>query len=376
MRGDSRRLRGLIAEEIHGKGPMKFERFMELALYEPGLGYYATAGPRHGPGVDFRTSPQVGSIFARLLAHQIEECRRRLGSEGDFTIIEYGAGALDLARGIIRILAEQGAWPASSRYLCVDPHSQTEVAGGPERVSEAEALEALGQRGSVVISNEFLDALPVRRLVKRREGLHEIRVGVETNSGAGGDDDLFVDMECPLASDEAAMLEKMIPALPDGFQFEWSPRARAWMSRIGRALDRGYVITLDYGYRRNERYRPERASGTLLAYHRHRVERDLYARVGEQDLTSHVDFDDLIEAGEGAGLVCLGLTDQMRFLTALAGHLGLLEGEPGSPEAWRERLAFKELIRPGGMGTAFRVLIQATSATFGPLRGLEDPFAA
>ena len=376
MSGANRRLHGLIAGEIRGKGPITFERFMERALYEPGLGYYATAGARHGPGVDFQTSPRVGSVFARLLAHQIEQCRRRLGSGGDFTIIEYGAGALDLARGITRVLAEQDAWPASSRYLCVDPYSQAEIRGIPERVSEVEALEVLGQGGSVVLSNEFLDALPVRRLVKHRDGLHEICVGVEAGPDAGGEGDSFVDIERPLADDEAAMLEKMIPTLPDGFQFEWSPRARAWMGRIGSALDRGYVITLDYGYRRNERYRPERASGSLLGYHRHRVERGLYARVGEQDLTSHVDFDDLIEAGEGAGLVCLGLTDQMRFLTALAGHLGLLEGEPGSPEAWKERLAFKELIRPGGMGTAFRVLIQATSADLGPLHGLKDPFVS
>ncbi len=378
-------LRRRIAAEIRAGGPMSFERFMERALYEPGLGYY-TAGAERGPGADFRTSPLVGEVFARLIGAQIEDCWRRLGAPGDFRVVEFGAGGQALARGALRALGDSGAWPLGARYLAVDPpragleerkqaaaEPEPAAVSAPEPATQEQALRALGEAPALVLSNEFLDALPVRRFVVRDGEAREVRVGLVP--AAAGGEERFTDVEAEAADAEVTAALAALPALADGFQFEVGRRARAWMQAVGRALGRGYVLSLDYGYRRAERFRPERADGTVLAYHRHRVERDLYARVGEQDLTSHVDFDDLIEAGMEAGLEPLGLTDQMRFLTALARARGILEGEPSSAEAWRGRLAFKELIRPGGMGTAFRVLAQAKGAPAGTLLGLHDPFA-
>lgn len=408
MSGRGERLRRLIAEEIRARGPISFERFMEHVLYEPGLGYYACAGKEGGPGIDFRTSPQVGAIFARLVAAQVEECWRRLGEPQRFRVVEFGAGSLELARGIVQTLEAAGAWPSGSLYLAVDPYARAAAAaagsaagapasadaGGtpagapcsssyPRQVDQPEALRALAGGEVVVLSNELIDAMPVRRFVARSGRGLEVRVGLagaappaaDPRAGASGPGDAFVEVEAEAEDAEAREALRGLPPVAEGFQFEVNLRARAWMEEIGRALRRGYVLTLDYGYRRMERFRPERAAGTLLAYHRHRVERDLYARVGEQDLTSHVDFDDLIDAGRRTGLDLIGLTDQMRFLTAHARRLGILEGEPASAAAWRERLAFKELIRPGGMGTTFRVLAQAKEAPGGTLTGFEDPFA-
>jgi SAM-dependent MidA family methyltransferase len=401
------RLRRLIVEEIHARGPIPFERFMEHALYEPGLGYYACAGKEGGPGIDFRTSPQVGAIFARLVAAQVEECWRRLGEPNRFRVVEFGAGSLELARGIVQALEAAAAWPSGSLYLAVDPYARAAAAGGaggapasadagvssagdpgssssPRQVAQPEALRALAGGEGVVLSNELIDALPVRRFVVRSGRALEVRVGLagaappaaHPAASARGSGEGFVEFEAEVEDAEAREALGGVPPVADGFQFEINLRARAWMEEIGRALRRGYVLTLDYGYRRAERFRPERSAGTLLAYHRHRVERDLYTRVGEQDLTSHVDFDDLVDAGRRVGLDPVGLTDQMRFLTAHALHLGILEGEPASAAAWRERLAFKELIRPGGMGTTFRVLAQAKDAPRGTLTGFEDPFAS
>jgi len=390
------RLRRLIVEEIRARGPIPFERFMEHALYEPGLGYYACAGKEGGPGIDFRTSPQVGAIFARLVAAQVEECWRRLGEPNRFRVVEFGAGALELARGIVQALEAAAAWPSGSLYLAVDPYARAASAdagvpsadapgssSSPRPVDQPEALRALAGGEGVVLSNELIDAMPVRRFVARSGRALEVRVGLagaappaaDPRAGARGPGGAFVEVEAEVQDAEAREALRGLPPVADGFQFEINLRARAWMEEVGRALRRGYVLTFDYGYRRVERFRPERAAGTLLAYHRHRVERDLYARVGEQDLTSHVDFEDLIDAGRRAGLDLVGLTDQMRFLTAHARRLGILEGEPASAAAWRERLAFKELIRPGGMGTTFRVLAQAKDAPRGALTGFEDPFA-
>jgi SAM-dependent MidA family methyltransferase len=378
------RLRALIEEEIRRSGPISFERFMERALYEPGLGYYCAAGGEaRGPGVDFRTSPLAGRVFALLVASQIEQCRDLLGAPEDFALVEFGAGSGALARGILASLQARGRWPARGRYLMVDPHAEAaartvaqaaEPAGAvgpaPRFAGEDEGLRALGEGPAFVLSNEYLDALPVRRFVVRDGRMREIRVG------CGPSPDALVEIEAEVEGPETLPVPPPPAGLPEGFQFEDHRRAREWMERVGGALQRGFVLTLDYGYRRAERFRPERAAGTCLAYERHRVERDLLSRPGEKDLTSHVDFDELIEAGARHGLEALGLTDQMRFLTALAAPLGILEGEPASPAQWRERLAFKELIRPGGMGTAFSALAQAKGvASHPPLRGLVDPFA-
>jgi SAM-dependent MidA family methyltransferase len=367
----------LIEEEIRRTGPISYERFMERALYEPGLGYYSvSAGEARGPGVDFRTSPLAGRVFAFLVATQVEQCGEVLGKPEELTLVEFGAGSGVLARGVVACLEERGRWPARGRYLMVDPHAApvAPAASGsgaaPRFAEEDEALRALGEGPALVLSNEYLDALPVRRFVLRDGRPREIRVGCGAGPGA------FVEVETEAAGAETPRPPPDTPELPEGFQFEDHRRARRWMERVGAALRRGFVVTLDYGYRKSERFRPERAAGTCLAYRRHRVEGDLLARPGEQDLTSHVDFDDLIEAGRRHGLEPLGLTDQMRFLTALAAPLGILEGEPGSAAQWRERLAFKDLIRPGGMGTAFRVLVQAKGVgPHPPLRGLVDPFA-
>jgi len=404
-------LRRRIAEEIRARGSISFERFMERALYEPGLGYYTAGDAQAGPGVDFRTSPLVGPVFARLLASQIEECWRRLGEPAQFVIAEFGAGSRALARGILEALERAGACPRAGRYLAVDlaappsdppssarpaspvagpvgtPSCKVEPRPGrsavapdfqaPAAASEEEALEALGGEAALVLSNEFVDALPARRFVIRAGRPLEIRAALGGTPTEPADEIRFAEVEAEVRDPEVLAVLRDLPRLPEGFQFELNLRARAWMERVARSLRRGFVLTLDYGYRRAERFRPERAAGTMLGYHRHRIEHDLCARAGEQDLTSHADFDDLIDSGRRAGLELVGITDQMRFLTALAVPLGLLEGEPSSSDAWRERLAFKELIRPGGMGTTFQVLVQAKGMTVNPpLRGLVDPFAS
>lgn len=364
-----------LRRRIGREGPLSFASFMEEALYHPEHGYYTCGRPAGAR--DFRTSPQVHPVFGALLARQGREMHRLLGEPSRFHWIEVGPGDGSLAAALIVCLDD---WPAAWTYHLVETspalrHAQARRLGAlPASLrariqwSDAETLCRRPVEG-VVLSNEFFDALPVHRVRQTAAGLHEIRV---TASPDGGFGELLVEASPELHE----ALERYGAPMLEGSAAEIGLAALTWMDRIAAMLRRGYAVTVDYGDRAEGLFLG-RLAGTVMAYRGHRPAPDPYSRVGEQDLTAHVNFTALIRRGETAGLVAAPLRSQTEFLLGLGilDRLAGLEREPlDEPERWRQRLAIKELFAPEGMGETFRVLVQARDAPLDGLAGLSSPW--
>lgn len=390
-----------IQNEIERSGPMSFDRFMERALYEPGLGYYASRPPDEsiapGPLADFQTSPQTHPAFGHLIARYVRRVWDALDRPEPLVIVEPGAGAGELARQILEGLTE-GEGPSRVAYHAVDARrgpgpsplamEKGDDVAGSEAVAQGAAvrlgggggaasagaitseevrrnttlswwrsldvLREAGVKAHCVVSNEFFDALPVHRVAWLDGRLKEIFV----DRGEQG----FVER---VGDPSDAALAKWILdgdiVPPDGWRGEICLRLMSAVAAIAAIVERGAVLSIDYGYETSELFDPRHAGGTLLAYFRHQWNEDLLERVGEQDLTSHVDFGALIRIGRSVGLEPCFLTTQRDFLL----RLGLSEEverwvarEPTAGKRWQARLSLSELIRPDGLGR-LKVLAQA-----------------
>jgi SAM-dependent MidA family methyltransferase len=216
----------------------------------------------------------------------------------------------------------------------------------------------------VILSNELVDAFPVHRVVMRPLGLREIYVGWD---GSG-----FIEIETPPASPALERhFERLGVTLEAGQRADVNLQALEWMRQVGAILRRGLVFTIDYGHTATDLYAPSRKDGTLLCYHRHAVSDSPYLRVGQQDLTAHVDFTSLALAGQEAGLTVTGFTNQLHFLMGLGIESAFAGVDPESPES----AAMRALLRPDGMGTTYKVLIQHKGMPAPQLDGLRSrPF--
>ena len=352
-------LAAFIRSEIAAAGPMPFRRFMELALYHPELGYYASGHARIGRSGDFFTNVSVGPLFGRLLARQIAGMWRVLGAPVDFTIIEQGAHGGDLASDVLGGLREM--FPechAAARYKIVEPFPKLEVrqrerlAALAGKVEWSRALEEIRVAVGVHLSNELPDAFAVH-LVKWMGGEWRERVVIEEEGRF-----VFADGPPPTGGLREACARIPGP-LPEGYTTEVNLAASAWIREVGAVMRRGFVLVVDYGFPRREYYAPTRITGTLSAYANHRREADPLARPGGIDLTAHVEFDSLIEAATAAGLRLEGCTDQHHFMVGIgADHFADGANAP-------ERRAFQTLMHPQFMGTSFMV------AAFS--KGIGDP---
>jgi SAM-dependent MidA family methyltransferase len=367
-----------LRARIAASGPITFAAFMEVALYDPDHGYYRRPERRPGRGGDFLTAPEATPLFGITLARQMADCWERLGSPDRFTIREYGAGIGGLAYDILAGLSEAspGAFEAVE-YRLVDVNdaqlagaidAMTEVGlGGKVSAELARDDEPLGPITGVMLANEVADALPVHRLIQTEAGIRELLVGWQ--------DGWFADIEGEVSDDAEESIAQVLPVVDfrPGDRFDVSPAGSSWFKQAAGSLERGYAVIIDYGYPVTELYAPSRRSGLVRGYFEHSVTDDPYLRVGEQDLTSHVDFTALERAGQAAGLVSAGLTTQADLLVALG--LGeFLVGMQRDPEMTMDRYlaaqaAVLRLIDPGGLGR-FRVLAMASNAPVDPpLRG-------
>ena len=354
----------IIRSEIATGGPMPFRRFMEMALYHPELGYYASGKARIGRGGDFFTNVSVGPLFGRLLARQIAEMWRVLGAPADFTIIEQGAHGGDLAADVLgglRAMAPE--CHEAVRYRIVEPFPKIEarqreqLAVFAEKVRWVRALDEIRVEAAVHLSNELPDAFPVH-LVKWTGGVwREQVVSVQDGSFA------FADGPAP-AGELREACARIPGPLPEGYTTEVNAAASVWIHEVAATMQRGFVLAVDYGFTRAEYYAPTRIEGTLSAYANHRREKNPLARPGEIDLTAHVEFDSLIEAAAAAGLRLEGFTDQHHFTVGIgADHFADGANAP-------ERRAFQTLMHPQFMGTAFMVAAFSKGlATAAPLAG-------
>jgi SAM-dependent MidA family methyltransferase len=363
-----------LAREIAARGPLSFDRFMERALYDPDGGYYAGRAGRIGPSGDFVTASDFGRAFGRCLARQLAEFDRCIGPLDPFWLVEFGAGRGLLSRDTLDALAQTApALAARVRAVAVE-RSPALRAQARRELPEAEVVapEALGggHRGCVV-AVELFDAVPVRRIRRRAGQLVEILVGAD---GEGR----LVELEGPAPPEVRALAERYGAAAAEGSEAELAPAAAILLERLAATLDRGFLVIVDYGDRAGALYGAARR-GTLVAYHRHRTSDEVLARVGEQDLTAHVNFSLLEDRASQLGLRVLGLTTQDRFLVAN----GILEEfvqdgrrDGRDPVRVKRRLQALPLIHPEAMGRRFKVLVLAKDVPEGPpLAGLRDPFA-
>lgn len=338
-----------------------------MALYWPGSGYYAGGRPA-GPARDYFTSPLAHPAFGALLALQLEEMWRLLGHPDTFVVIEPGAGSGHLARDIVAYAEHLDAsFRQALRYIGVERFS--EVAMGTQRLPLQTLLaDGLPFRDvtGCILSNELLDALPVHRVTVRQGRLKEIYV---TKVG-----ERFVEAEdepsTPAIGDR---LNQEQVRLEEGQKAEVCLELEPWMQQVADALERGFVLTIDYGYKAPDLYGRQRAKGTLRCYYRHTLAADPYVRLGEQDMTCHVDFTAVASLGAEYGLTNQPLQNQVSFLN----NLGLrhylqrlaLSGL-GQRERDANRMGILELARPGGLGE-FKVLVQSKNVDGPAITGIQ-----
>jgi len=383
----SDRLRAEIAGEIEARGPIPFARFMELCLYHPTLGYY-TRGIGGGGGRDYLTSSGIHRAFGRLLARQVEEMWRRAGRPDPYHFVEFGPGEGYFALDFLQEATRSEGFSKALRYVMVEPspalaeRQKARLAGRASTVvhwlSEQD-LDGRAKFAGCLFANEVLDAFPVHRVVGTTEGPREIHVDVR----AGG----FKETLAPPSSEALERFLAEGGLVPEeGQEIDLNLAAPCWVSWAVGLLQRGYLIIVDYGYEAQELYAPPRRRGTLLAYHRHRVNEDFLERPGDQDLTAHLDFTAIRRAAETAGARQIGLTTQARFLLAL-GALDFVQesirsdgtGESAPEgrllEVLKDREALKQLILPGGMGDRFRAQVLGVGDVPRDLTGLSRPWA-
>ena len=360
-------LRELIVERIRNRGPLTAAAFMELALYHPTLGYYNRLGSRTGRTGDFFTSVNVGPQFGALLATQLDEMYRLLGSApvAGFDVVEIGAGNGQLARDLLD--TAEILFPdmyASIRLTLVETSTRgrdlhTETLGRhAERLTDS--LATLPDRiFGVIFANELLDALPTHAVAMTDSGLREIYIDL--------DGECFVERTGPPSSPALRRyLDRLDVSLRPGWRGEVNLAAVDWIQGAARRLTQGFVILVDYGHSASELYSGSHDTGTLTTFGRHLVdtpERDpeqpsgppWLAHPGKQDITAHVDWTSICFAAESEGLNVLGLPDQSHFLLGLG---ALNEAPTGSDSnAIKQRLALKTLVVPGGLGSTHHVLL-------------------
>ncbi len=349
------RVADALRDHVRSRGGwIPFEAYMQFVLYAPGLGYYAAGARKLGADGDFTTAPEMSALFGATLATQVAAV---LG-DGRDEILELGAGSGALAADLLCGLERACRLPSRYAILEVSPDLRERQRAhlaqcAPRAAGRVAWLDALPERiAGVVVMNEVLDAVPCA-LVARRGGRWHER-GVRFDAGAPAWEDRALG-EGPLL----AKARQRFPAEGD-YASEINPAAEALVETIGRRLARGALLAIDYGFPRHEYYHPQRSAGTLVAHYRHRVLDDVLAWPGLCDVTAHVDFTAIAEAGVRAGLSVAGFTTQAAFLIGC----GLLDnlaavGPPASADYVREAAAVQRLTSPAEMGELFKVLALA-----------------
>ena len=349
------RLREVIAQD---GGWVPFSRFMQEALYAPGLGYYSAGARKFGVEGDFVTAPELTPVFARCLATQVAQVLEEVGGG---CVVEAGAGSGAMAAELLATLAARDALPERYEILEVSAdlreRQRATLAARDvallDRVRWIDAPPAASWQG-VLVANEVLDALPVDRFRVAREGCEAIGVALE---GEG-----FRFEARPATPALAAAIGSRLATLPEplpaGYEGELCTWVQPWIAQLAQGMTRGALLLADYGLPRSQYYHPSRAGGSLCGFFRHRRVEDVLARPGLQDITAWVDFTEVAEAGLAAGLEVAGFATQAHFLLSLGLEEELASAGEGLGAAARARLsqAAAMLVLPGEMGERFKVM--------------------
>jgi len=367
---DVQDLRKEIVDLINIKGKITFADYMELALYHPEYGYYTSGKEKIGKRGDYYTSSDVHSVFGELIARQLEQMWRLLGSNR-FTVVEIGAGKGWLCHDILNhIKNEYPEFFEKIDYKIVEIsrdliERQSDTLKGFEEKVSWESFSEDGFSFSPIegcfLSNEFVDSLSVHQVIVEDNYLKEIYVTTT--------DGVLCEKIDELSNPELENYFKELNInLKDGQRAEVNLKALDWVKNISRCLNRGFIITIDYGHLAKELYSEERCRGTLMCYFEHTTSENPYERVGNQDITSHVNFSSIIETGINSGLSTTGFVRQSNFLIAL----GILNKMNDAKGDFSKLLTMKNLFMPGGMGDMFKVLIQHKGVNNPELIGLRS----
>jgi SAM-dependent MidA family methyltransferase len=362
------RVHDYLVQQITVAGWLSFERFMDIALYAPGLGYYSAGAHKLGAGGDFTTAPEISRLFGACVARQCAEVLSALGV-GD--ILEIGAGSGRLAADILLRLDTLGALP--DRYCILDLSADLRER---QRCYFAQHLPARLQErvhwldqppresfDGLILANEVLDALPVTRFRWYADRVEELGVVVGDGRFAWG-----ARPASPAVAEACRRLAKSGGAWDDGYVSEYCPRLPAWTHGVTHSLRAGAVLWFDYGLPRSQYYLPERHEGTLLCHFRQRAHGDPLLYPGLQDITAWVDYTSLAEASRAAGFTLAGFTTQSHFLAASRIDQEMQIMAAGD-DARFARLAnqARQLMLPGEMGERFKAMAW--------MRGLDLPLA-
>lgn len=374
-----------ITDHIRTHGPVTFAWFMDTALYHPEFGYYRQPQRKPGRGGDFITSPELHPFFGNTLARQVAEAWDALGQPHHLVVREHGASSGGLAYDILVALSERAPDVLDAidyRLVDVNTHRLEEAIAAMAEVGFAEKVRAehqdhLTPEAGLVLANEVVDALPVHRFAMRDGAIREVLVDVNT-------DGEFVDTEADPDPEILRAIQQHFDRhgiqLPDGALVEFSPAAADWMQAIAKSLTQGIAVVIDYGYEATKLYQGHLLEGTVRGYWQHTATDNPYLRIGEQDLTAHVDFSWLTDTAATAGMQSLGLTTQSEYLTrlGLGDWLMDLQQQPDVEydEYYLAQNATMRLIDPVGLGR-FRVLglAKGLPADFAPLGFTERSFA-
>jgi len=353
-----------LRQRIQREGPITFCEWMKVALYDEREGYYCGNRVRQGRAGDYRTAPELSPLFGGAFAYYFMKAYFDLGAPKEWTIVEVGGGPGDFAHDVLASLKRN--FPnifAATQYvideLSIDAQSQAlrKTAEFKDHVqfrSIAEISEPFPN--AIIFSNELLDAFPIHRAIGRRGKLKELCVGL-------GDRDDFIWVETELSPSVAEYCERIQLRLNEGQVFEVNLGVEDFVRSVALLLERGLLITVDYGAARNDLLNdPNRFAGTLRRFHRHRLGADVLLHPGEQDLTTTIDWTQMIEAGERNGFERVRLQRLDQFLLAEGALEEMQKAAAAAISSQADLFNFnagaRELIMPDGLAASFQVLVQ------------------
>ena len=361
-----------LKQEIKNQdGMISFKRFMEIAMYEPGLGYYSTGAFKFGKHGDFVTAPELSTVYSYCIAKQ---CQQILKDLEKGRILELGPGTGRMACDILLALEKYESLP--DKYFLLEPSADLRVRQQEYIKQQIPHLEKIinwldeipdSAFEGIILANEVLDAMPVCRFVYSNNKIKELNVGIENNR--------FVWLESPFDNETFQIvnreLEPFLDTWPQGYTSEINTDIQSFINSFSDFIKQGAIIIADYGYPRQDYYHPQRINGTLLCHYRHRVHNDPFFYPGLQDITSSVNFTRLAEAAVNAGLDVHGYTTQAHFLISCGLEEVIKQLEDGNLlDNARLSSQIRQLTMPGEMGERFKFIALSKNMNV-PLLGFE-----
>jgi SAM-dependent MidA family methyltransferase len=345
-----------IRAEIEQGGPITFAHFMELALYDAEHGYYSSGRARIGRGGDYITNVSIGPVFGELLAAQCDEIWRTLGCPEPFTIAEQGAHRGELAADVLAALKQDYRdCFAALRFAIIEPYGilrarqHERLKSFVRKIAWFQSVADLPRFTGVYFANELLDAFPFHLITRQSNGVWRERRVMLAKGG-------FSFVAAPFSCGKLRQFVAALPELPAPYATEVRLGLDEWVRGVAAKLERGVILLVDYGWSQRELYSPQRSHGTMQVRAQHRVLPSPLVEVGAADITAHINWSQICQAGEAEGLRVSGPIDQHHFLSGILTQLWRAQFEAADPDARRQ---LQTLLHPELMGKAFQALVLA-----------------